>query len=113
MVSLKGRSFLKLLDYTPEEIEYLLELAAKLKDEKKKGEGKDDIDVPAEDREAPNQCDADIKAQQDKKDAAHAEYAAGNATISQLVDLALLQNGLLQGEALAKFVERSIDMIGK
>ena len=37
MVSLKGRSFLKLLDHTPEEIEYLLELAAKLKDEKKKG----------------------------------------------------------------------------
>ena len=37
MVSLKGRSFLKLLDYTPEEIEYLLDLAAKLKDEKKKG----------------------------------------------------------------------------
>ncbi len=37
MVSLKGRSFLKLLDYTPEEIEYLLDLAARLKDEKKKG----------------------------------------------------------------------------
>ena len=79
----------------------------------KKGEGKAYNDVPAEDREALNQCDADIKAQQDKKDAAYAEYAAGNAIISQLVDLALLQNGLLQGEALAKFVERSIDMIGK
>ncbi len=37
MSLLKGRSFLKLLDYTPEEIEYLLDLAAKLKDEKKKG----------------------------------------------------------------------------
>ena len=37
MITLKGRSFLKLLDYTAEEIEYLLDLAAKLKDEKKKG----------------------------------------------------------------------------
>ncbi len=37
MVSLKGRSFLKLLDYTAEEIEYLLDLASKLKDEKKNG----------------------------------------------------------------------------
>ena len=33
----KGRNFLKLLDYTPEEIDYLIELSAKLKDEKKKG----------------------------------------------------------------------------
>ena len=34
---LKNRSFLKLLDYTPEEISYLLDLAAELKDKKKKG----------------------------------------------------------------------------
>ncbi len=37
MVDLKGRHFLKLLDYTPEEITYLLDLAAELKDKKKKG----------------------------------------------------------------------------
>ena len=36
-MNLKGRDFLKLLDYTPEEIEYLLELAADLKEKKKKG----------------------------------------------------------------------------
>ena len=28
---LKGRNFLKLLDYTPEEIEYLVQIAADLK----------------------------------------------------------------------------------
>ena len=37
-INLKGRDFLKLLDYTPEEIEYLLDLAAELKDKKKRGE---------------------------------------------------------------------------
>lgn len=37
MVNLKGRSFLKLLDFTPEEILYLIDLAADLKDKKKKG----------------------------------------------------------------------------
>ncbi len=37
MVNLKGRSFLKLLDYTTEEIEYLLQLAAELKAKKKAG----------------------------------------------------------------------------
>jgi len=36
-ISLKGRDFLKLLDFTPEEIIYLLDLAADLKDKKKKG----------------------------------------------------------------------------
>ena len=36
-MGLKGRSFLKLLDYTPEEMTYLLDLAAELKDKKKKG----------------------------------------------------------------------------
>ena len=36
-MNLKGRDFLKLLDFTPEEIVYLLDLAAELKDKKKKG----------------------------------------------------------------------------
>lgn len=36
-MDLKGRHFLKLLDFTPEEITYLLDLAAELKDKKKKG----------------------------------------------------------------------------
>ena len=37
MMDLKGRDFLKLLDFTPEEILYLVDLAAELKDKKKKG----------------------------------------------------------------------------
>lgn len=36
-MDLKGRDFLKLLDFTPEEIMYLVDLAAELKDKKKKG----------------------------------------------------------------------------
>ena len=36
-MNLKGRDFLKLLDFTPEEISYLLDLAAELKDKKRKG----------------------------------------------------------------------------
>jgi molecular chaperone HtpG len=34
-----------------------------------------------------------------------------NERISQLIDLALLQNGMLSGEALTKFVKRSVGMI--
>ena len=36
-MDLKGRDFLKLLDFTPDEIAYLLDLAADLKEKKKKG----------------------------------------------------------------------------
>lgn len=38
-MNLKGRSFLKLLDFTPEEITGLLDLAAELKAEKRRGSG--------------------------------------------------------------------------
>ena len=38
-------------------------------------------------------------------------YAAGNKIIHQLIDLALLQNNMLKGEALTNFVKRSIDLI--
>ena len=37
MVDLKGKNFLKLLDFTPQEIEYLINLSAQLKEEKKSG----------------------------------------------------------------------------
>ena len=36
-MDLKGRSFLKLLDFTPEEIIYLVDLAQDLKEKRKKG----------------------------------------------------------------------------
>ena len=37
MIGLKNKSFLKLLDFTPEQINKLIELAIELKDKKKKG----------------------------------------------------------------------------
>ena len=40
-----------------------------------------------------------------------AEYAAGNPVVGQLIDLALLGNGLLKGEALSRFIRRSVDLI--
>lgn len=42
-MNLKGRNFLKLLDFTPEEIQYLLDLAAELKQKKKSGQRHDDF----------------------------------------------------------------------
>ncbi len=48
---------------------------------------------------------------QSKKKAIVAAYAKGNDVVHQLIDLALLQNGMLQGAALDKFLKRSISLI--
>jgi molecular chaperone HtpG len=49
--------------------------------------------------------------QKAKKDEILNGYAADNKIVRQLIDLALLQNGMLKGEALTNFVKRSIELI--
>ena len=53
-----------------------------------------------------------INEQRDKKNKVLADYAGNNKIVHELIDLALLQNGMLKGEALDKFVKRSVEMIG-
>jgi len=52
-----------------------------------------------------------VQEQKDKKQQILADYAKGNSIVHQLIDLALLQNGMLKGEALDKFLKRSIELI--
>ncbi len=52
-----------------------------------------------------------VQEQKDKKQQILADYAKGNSIVHQLIDLALLQNGMLKGEALDKFLKRSVDLI--
>ena len=56
-------------------------------------------------------CNADIDAQEKQKNEILAGYGKDNSKVHQLIDLALLQNGMLKGEALNNFVKRSIDLI--
>ena len=68
-------------------------------------------EITQEDRDLLKQCNDDIEAQENKRKEVYAEYAKQNAIVPQLIDLALLQNGLLKGEALSRFVKRSVDLI--
>jgi molecular chaperone HtpG len=52
-----------------------------------------------------------LNEQKDKKKAIIADYAKSNAIVHQLIDLALLQNGMLKGAALDAFLKRSVDLI--
>lgn len=49
--------------------------------------------------------------QKSKKQQIIADYAKDNDILHQLIDLALLQNGMLKGEALDKFLKRSVNLI--
>jgi len=46
-----------------------------------------------------------------KRDNIIADYAKGNNIVHQLIDLALLQNGMLKGASLDAFLKRSVEMI--
>ncbi len=62
-----------------------------------------------EDMKATNQKIDELN---DQYKAIYASYAPNNKLISQLIDLALLSNGLLKGEALSNFIKRSVQLIG-
>jgi molecular chaperone HtpG len=80
-------------------------------DLKKAQEGKKDEEIPTAEKDELSELDKkwdELKAQ---KEGIFADYAAKNKVVRQLIDLALLQNGMLKGEALNNFVKRSIDLI--
>ena len=80
--------------------------AIRQQQEKKKPEEltQDDKDMKAE-------CEKAVQEQKDKKQSVLNSFAAENDIVHQLIDLALLQNGMLKGEALDKFLKRSVDLI--
>ena len=78
---------------------------------KKKQEGKKYDEIPQAEKDALNDVEKKLADEKSKKEAILGKYAGGNKVVRQLVDLALLQNNMLKGEALNNFVKRSIEMI--
>ena len=78
---------------------------------KKKQEGKKDEEIPTAEKDEVNDLDKKWEELKTQKENLFANYAAQNKVVRQLIDLALLQNGMLKGEALNNFVKRSIDLI--
>ena len=74
-------------------------------------EGKKSEDIPQAEKDELSDIDKKISDETTKKQAVLGEYASGNKIIRQLIDLALLQNNMLKGEALTNFVKRSIELI--
>ena len=68
-------------------------------------------DVTAEEKEEVQKTEKDIADQRSKKQEVLNSYAKDNKVVHQLIDLALLQNGMLKGAALDAFLKRSVDLI--
>ena len=74
-------------------------------------EGKKADEIPQAEKDKLSDVEKKLADEKTKKEAVLGEYAGGNKVIRQLIDLALLQNNMLKGEALTNFVKRSIELI--
>lgn len=68
-------------------------------------------EISQADKDKLTELDKAIANEKAKKETLFTQFAADNNAVKQLIDLALLQNGMLRGEALSKFVKRSIELI--
>jgi molecular chaperone HtpG len=68
-------------------------------------------EITQEEKDQKAEAEKAVQAEKDKKTAVIADYAKDNSIVHQLIDLALLQNGMLKGEALDRFLKRSVDLI--
>ena len=74
-------------------------------------EGKKDEEIPTTEKDELKDVEQKLTEQKQQKDAIVNSYAANNKIVHQLIDLALLQNNMLKGEALNNFVKRSVELI--
>jgi len=89
----------------------LTEIKAKHDKLKESHKGKKDEEIPTAEKDELSDLSKQIDELGEKKKAVYKTYAAGNKQVRQLIDLALLANNMLKGEALANFVKRSVELL--
>lgn len=65
----------------------------------------------AEDDQRVKDLEKAVASARDQQEKAVSAYAASQPLVGQLIDLALLGNGLLKGEALSRFIDRSVSLL--
>ena len=68
-------------------------------------------EITQEEKDDKAKTEADIDKQKELRRQIISDYAKGNPVVHQLIDLALLQNGMLKGAALDAFLKRSVELI--
>ena len=70
-------------------------------------------EITKEEKDDLEKTEKAVNEQRDKKNKILCDYAKDDKIVHQLIDLALLQNGMLKGKALDEFLKRSVEMIKK
>ncbi len=86
-------------------------LQARAAELRKAKEGKKEEDIPESEKSELTDIEKQIAEKEDAIKAIYSDYATGNKVVHELIDLALLQNGMLKGEALNSFIKRSVELI--
>lgn len=97
------------LDSTVEPLLKTIDEANAKAEETRKAAGNEELSAEA--RAIVDEAEKTVTDSRKTMDEAIDAYAPGNPEISQLVDLALLGNGLLRGEALSTFINRSVELM--
>ncbi|MDR3705588.1 MAG: molecular chaperone HtpG [Paludibacteraceae bacterium] len=88
-----------------------VELESKIKSLKDAHKDKKDEEVPQAEKEEISSLESKTGELKTKKETIISGFAAQNKEVRQLIDLALLSNNMLKGEALSNFVKRSIELM--
>ncbi|EHL88280.1 molecular chaperone HtpG [Coprobacter fastidiosus] len=91
-----------------EEINELNDAIAKLQEASK---GKKDEEIPVTEKEELRNKEKEVDSLRKKESELLTQYANKHKLVRQLVDLALLSNNMLKGEALSQFIKRSVEML--
>ena len=73
--------------------------------------GKKDDEISIEEKDAVKQKEAEVETLRKKESEIYARCGAENKLVRQLIDLALLSNNMLKGEALNNFLKRSVELL--
>ena len=68
-------------------------------------------EITQEEKDDKSNTQKKLSEEQKKREQLIADYGKSEAVVHQLIDLALLQNGMLKGEALDRFLSRSVELI--
>lgn len=91
--------------------EQLNEVNGEISRLKEQQKDKKDEEIPVADKEALKAAEEKAEGLRKEESAVLTQYAAQTPVIRQLVDLALLSNNMLKGEALSRFIKRSVEML--
>ena len=92
-------------------IDDITKLNSEIETLKASHQGKKDDEIPVTEKEDIKNKENEISELRKKENDILVKYGAKNNLVKQLIDLALLSNNMLKGEALSKFIKRSVELL--